>query len=86
MSSLAVLADASWSFVKRDTKILLSYRLRLAAMLLSVFFSLTLFYYVSRLVSVRQFESPDEYYAFVVVGVPRIAGSTGFPARVIAFC
>jgi kynurenine formamidase len=24
--------------------------------------------------------------AFVVVGVPRIAGSTGFPARVIAFC
>lgn len=24
--------------------------------------------------------------AYVVVGVPRIAGSTGFPARVIAFC
>lgn len=69
MSSLAAVADAGWSFVKRDFKVLLSYRLRLAATLLSVFFSLTLFYYISRLVSVRQFESPDEYYAFAVIGL-----------------
>jgi ABC-2 type transport system permease protein len=69
MSNLVLLADASWSFVKRDTKILLSYRMRLAAMLLSVFFSLTLFYYISRLVSVQQFDSPDDYYAFAVIGL-----------------
>jgi ABC-2 type transport system permease protein len=31
--------------------------------------SLTLFYYVSRLVSSKQVGSPDDYYAFVVVGL-----------------
>lgn len=31
-------------------------------------------------------ETVPECGAYAVVGVPRIAGSTGFPARVIAFC
>ena len=69
MTALASVMDAGWSIVKRDAKIMLSYRLRSAAMLLSAFFSLTLFYYISRLVSVRQFASPDDYYAFAVIGL-----------------
>jgi ABC-2 type transport system permease protein len=69
MSAVASVLDAGFSVVKRDVKVLLSYRIRLATMVLSVFFSLTLFYYISRLVSVSQFSSPDDYYAFAVIGL-----------------
>ena len=55
--------------VVRDAKLFISYRLRFISILLSSVFSLTLFYYVSRLVGVKAFSSPDEYYAFVVVGL-----------------
>jgi ABC-2 type transport system permease protein len=48
---------------------MLSYRARFATQLLSAFFSLTLFYYISRLVRVSTFESADAYYAFAVVGL-----------------
>jgi ABC-type multidrug transport system permease subunit len=53
----------------RDAKLFVSYRLRFVSIVLSSVFSLTLFYYVSRLVGVKAFSSPDEYYAFVVVGL-----------------
>lgn len=53
----------------RDAKLFISYRLRFVSMVLSSIFSLTLFYYVSRIVGPEAFGSPDEYYAFVVVGL-----------------
>jgi ABC-type polysaccharide/polyol phosphate export permease len=69
MTAALEVLDAGLSVVKRDFKLMASYRLRLATTLLSVFFSLTLFYYISRLVKVPQFGTHDEYYAFALVGL-----------------
>jgi ABC-2 type transport system permease protein len=56
--------------VARDFRTFISYRLRAFTILLSQVFSLTLFYYVSRLVGgARAFATPDDYYAFAVVGL-----------------
>jgi ABC-2 type transport system permease protein len=54
--------------VKRDALLYLSYRWRFAIQVASVFVSISLFYYVSRLVSVEEF-SPATYFAFVIVGI-----------------
>lgn len=62
-------AAGAWAIVVRDAKLFVSYRLRLVGALLTAVFSLTLFYYLSRLVGVRAFRSPDEYYAYAVVGL-----------------
>ena len=69
MSEVPQMFSAVRAVVRRDLKVLLSYRLRGPTTILSVFFSLTLFYYLSRLVSVERFESPDDYYAFAVIGL-----------------
>jgi ABC-2 type transport system permease protein len=61
--------DAGAAVAKRDLQLMLSYRLRLGTMLLTVFFSLTLFYYISRLVRVPEFTTHDEYYAFALIGL-----------------
>jgi ABC-2 type transport system permease protein len=62
-------AGAAWAIVRRDTFIMLSYRLRLPMQAVTAAFSLALFYYVSRLVTVGKFASPDQYFAFVVIGM-----------------
>jgi ABC-2 type transport system permease protein len=69
MSPLADFASGAAAVVRRDFRIALSYRFRFFSGLLASFFSLTLFYYVSRLVRVQQFASPDAYYGFVVAGL-----------------
>lgn len=69
MREVVLDVNAGLAVVRRDFKLALSYRLRFATQLLSAFFSLTLFYYLSRLVQVEAFESPDAYYAFAVVGL-----------------
>jgi ABC-2 type transport system permease protein len=66
---MRALAIAGAAVVRRDLALMLSYRARFATQLLSAFFSLTLFYYLSRLVRVESFASPDAYYAFAVVGL-----------------
>jgi ABC-2 type transport system permease protein len=62
-------ASAAGAVFRRDLRTALSYRVALGTQFLGAFFSLTLFFYVSRLVRVTTFESPDAYYAFVVVGL-----------------
>jgi ABC-2 type transport system permease protein len=69
MSEAAAVARAFAAVLRRDLRIFLSYRARFASQAASTLFSLVLFYYVSRLVHVRSFGSPDRYYAFVVVGL-----------------
>jgi ABC-2 type transport system permease protein len=59
--------------MRRDMHVYLSYRTRLASQLLTAVFSLTLFYYVSRLVHVRGFGSPNTYFGFVVIGIALIS-------------
>ena len=59
--------------MRRDLHVYLSYRTRLFSQLLTALFSLTLFYYVSRLVHVSGFRSHDSYFGFVVVGISLIS-------------
>lgn len=69
MTSLATHLSAVAGICKRDVLMFLSYRARAFTTFFSVAVSLTLFYYVSRLVSSPRVGSPDRYYAFVVVGI-----------------
>jgi ABC-type polysaccharide/polyol phosphate export permease len=54
---------------RRDAHILLSYRSTFLSRPASVVFTLALFYFVSRLVSVARFDTPDAYFAFVAIGL-----------------
>jgi ABC-2 type transport system permease protein len=69
MTSIRSHLSAAGAICKRDFLLFVSYRARMFTTLFTVAVSLTLFYYVSRLVSSPQVGSPDEYYAFVVVGI-----------------
>jgi ABC-2 type transport system permease protein len=57
------------SIARRDLAILASYRSVWVSRPLGMLFTLALFYYVSRLVSVPAFPTPDAYFAFVAVGI-----------------
>jgi ABC-2 type transport system permease protein len=63
------LASAAAAICKRDFLLFSSYRTRMFTTLFTAAVSLTLFYYVSRLVHSRVIGSPNDYYAFVVVGL-----------------
>lgn len=62
-------AAAAAAIFRRDLHVYLSYRTQALTQFLSVLFSLALFYYISRLLRVQTFESPDKYFAYVVVGL-----------------
>lgn len=72
MSNFGAARRAFFAVIERDLRVYLSYRTRLVSQTLTSVFSLTLFYYVSRLVHVNGFSSPDSYFAFVVVGIALI--------------
>jgi ABC-type multidrug transport system permease subunit len=61
--------DGMVAVVRRDVRRAASYRYALVAAVASEFISMVLFYYVSRLVHVAPFATPDDYFAFVVVGL-----------------
>jgi ABC-2 type transport system permease protein len=69
MSRAQEIASAAHGVLLRDWRNFISYRARFVTQLLSMFFTLTLFYYISRLVTVSEVGSADDYYAFVVVGL-----------------
>ena len=73
MSSGLATAQAFVAVLRRDLHVYMSYRTRLVSQLLTSLFSLTLFYYVSRLVHLRGFSSPSVYFAFVVVGLALVS-------------
>lgn len=54
---------------RRDLLVLVSYRSTFYSRPAGMVFTLTLFYYVSRLVSVEEFDGPDAYFAYVAVGL-----------------
>jgi ABC-2 type transport system permease protein len=64
---------AFWAVMRRDLSVYLTYRTRLVSQFLTALFSLTLFYYVSRLVHVNGFGSPAAYFGFVVVGIALVS-------------
>jgi ABC-2 type transport system permease protein len=72
MSQTRTAAHAFLAVMRRDLTIYMSYRSRLVSQALTSLFSLTLFYYVSRLVHVNGFHSPASYFGFVVVGIAMV--------------
>lgn len=66
-------AAALWATLKRDALIFASYRLRLASEMLSMFFVLTMFFYLSKLVRPHAIGPHGSYYVFVVVGIVTMA-------------
>jgi ABC-2 type transport system permease protein len=73
MSELSQTGGAMLAVFRRDLTIYVSYRTRMVSQLLTSVFSLTLFYYISRLVHVSGFASPDDYFGFVVVGIALVS-------------
>jgi ABC-2 type transport system permease protein len=66
-------AQAFLAVLRRDLYVYMSYRTRIFSQILTSIFSLTLFYYVSRLVHVSGFGSPGSYFGFVVVGIALVS-------------
>ena len=69
MSGAVTAAHAFIAVMRRDLHVYLSYRTRLVSQVMTALFSLTLFYYLSRLVHVSGFSTPARYFGFVVVGL-----------------
>ena len=69
MSALRDYGSAVAAVIERDVRVFLSYRLRPMTLLIGPLTTVTLFYYVSRLVKVPALGSSDGYFAYVVVGV-----------------
>ena len=69
MSIALAYADAVLALVKRDARVYLSYRFRFVSQTLGALFSVTLFYYISRLITVGTFRAPDAYFSYAVVGL-----------------
>lgn len=69
MSLVLRYGSAALGILWRDAEVFLSYRFRFASQIASTLFTLLLLYYVSRLVRVDIFPSPDDYFAFATVGL-----------------
>lgn len=82
MSARRRLLEGVVAIVRRDAAIYFSYRFRALSQAMVALFSLTLFYYVSRLVGVRRFPEPEDYFAYVVVGLIILQALTAILALV----
>jgi len=69
MTALRAHGAAAAALVERDLRVFLSYRLRPFSLLFAPFMTVTLFYYISRLVKIQALGSSDGYFAYVVVGI-----------------
>jgi ABC-2 type transport system permease protein len=73
MSDAVAAAHAFVAVLRRDLHVYMSYRTRLVSQILTAVFSLTLFYYVSRLVHLNGFKTSASYFGFVVVGLALVS-------------
>jgi ABC-2 type transport system permease protein len=69
MSQARLWCDAMWGIVRRDAILFVSYRSQLLAQFLGPLFSITLFYYISHIVTAKSIHSPGGYFGFVIVGL-----------------
>jgi ABC-type polysaccharide/polyol phosphate export permease len=69
MTALRPQLAAAAGIFRRDLTVYFSYRFRLGTQYVGVLFSLAVFYYISRLVRVAEFPSPDTYFSYAAVGV-----------------
>jgi ABC-2 type transport system permease protein len=61
--------SAALAVLERDLRIFASYRFRPLTLFIGPLTGVTLFYYISRLVTVPKLGSSDGYFAYVVVGI-----------------
>jgi ABC-2 type transport system permease protein len=61
--------DAMWGIIRRDAILFVSYRTQLVAQFLGPLFSITLFYYISHVITAKSINSPGGYFGFVIVGL-----------------
>jgi ABC-2 type transport system permease protein len=66
---LAASLRASSAIARRDLRMFMASRTAVATQALSLLMTMSLFYFMSRLVSVERFGSQDEYFAYVAVGL-----------------
>jgi ABC-type uncharacterized transport system permease subunit len=76
MTTMARYGAAVGGVVQRDLALYLTYRMTFVMQCFSAIFGVTLFYYLSRLVSVGAF-SPDRYFEYVLVGLVILQAVTG---------
>jgi ABC-type multidrug transport system permease subunit len=69
VSALGPQLAAAAGIFRRDMTVYFSYRWRLVTQYIGMLFSLAVFYYISRLVEVGEFQSPDAYFSYAAVGV-----------------
>lgn len=69
MTAIVDYWTAANAILMRDWVLFRSYRMRFLTQFLSGLFTLVLFYYLSRIVSRTAFDTPDDYFAFAVVGL-----------------
>jgi len=69
LTAVAAYGRATLAVFMRDLLTFASYRGRLPGQLLGVAATVSLFYYVSRLVSTPQFPTPEDYFSFALVGI-----------------
>jgi ABC-2 type transport system permease protein len=74
MNGVLTAGHAFLAILRRDLHVYLTYRTRLVSQVLTAVFSLTLFYYISKLVHLSGFSSSrGSYFAFVVVGLSLVS-------------
>jgi ABC-2 type transport system permease protein len=86
MRSARLQLSAAVGIAERDLRVFISYRLRPVMLVLAPVASVTLFYYVSRLVKVESLGSSDGYFAYVVAGIAALdvlASTLGAPLAVL---
>ena len=69
MRGLGYYAGAVLATMKRDAVIFFSYRFRIVGQILAMFLTLTIFYYIGKLVRPDAVGPRGQYFAFVVVGI-----------------
>jgi ABC-2 type transport system permease protein len=61
--------DAANGFVGRDWLTFASYRTQLISITLGMFTTLAIYHFISQLIKVTAFPTPEDYFAFLVVGM-----------------
>lgn len=61
--------EAMWGIIRRDAILFVSYRSQLIAQFVGPLFSITLFYYISHIITAKSIHSPGGYFGFVIIGL-----------------
>ena len=61
--------DAFWGVVRRDAIVFVTYRSQVITQVVGMLFNLTIFFFISRLLHSKSFSTPEQYFAYVVVGL-----------------